>query len=264
MDTNRETCAPGFSDCTNVPCNTYGNDEAWIGLYCTEEPVGAIAVVDDTQGNAATSAQCPDGMWALWAFNWYYSPSNSLDCHDHDGCCQRTVAGRACNTASYIAWGETLTNPALQCGGDSCTDSNAGSNTLNLMCVCLPGFARLDPSGGCTACELGQRPTEHRESCRDCDAGTYCPRPDLDAEQCGGNHVFCPSKSSAPTPVTDGYYTTGGTPLNRTGQQPCDPGSYCVGGVAYTCPVGALSGHGHSSCTNCTAGTFSNVQGVSW
>ena len=54
------------------------------------------------------------------------------------------------------------------------------------------------------------------------------------------------------------------TPLNRTGQQPCDPGSYCVGGVAYTCPVGALSGHGHSSCTNCTAGTFSNVQGVSW
>ena len=35
---------------------------------------------------------------------------------------------------------------------------------------------------------------------------TFSPRPGLDAEQRRGTHVFFPSKSSAPTPVTDGLH----------------------------------------------------------
>ena len=58
--------------------------------------------------------------------------------------------------------------------------------------------------------------------------------------ECGGTHLFCPEGSSVPTPVSVGYHTTGGTPLRRSNQTQCDPGSYCDPlGVRRLCPAGS-------------------------
>lgn len=63
---------------------------------------------------------------------------------------------------------------------------------------------------------------------------------------CGDASVYCPTGSTAPTPVTAGWFTTGGL-FSRVGiaenstrlaQSPCAPGWYCEGGIARQCPAG--------------------------
>jgi len=48
----------------------------------------------------------------------------------------------------------------------------------------------------------------------------------------------------------------------RTEVMPCQPGSYCVGGVSYECPVGAISNTSMATaCWSCPVGYFSGVLG---
>lgn len=67
---------------------------------------------------------------------------------------------------------------------------------------------------------------------------------------------YCPRGASYPLLVGGGNYSTGGghTTYNRTrsGQQPCEPGSYCIGAISILCPPGSYGntyGLSHSSCT---------------
>ncbi|KAJ0392262.1 hypothetical protein P43SY_006024 [Pythium insidiosum] len=99
-----------------------------------------------------------------------------------------------------------------------------------------------------------------------CPAGFFCPLATVVPKECGGPDVFCPEGSVAPTPVSSGFYTTwsdvsgwslatktrledayieGGAlaVLNltrRSGQRPCERGSYCVAGVKRLCPAGTF------------------------
>ena len=81
-----------------------------------------------------------------------------------------------------------------------------------------------------------------------CTAGSSSPKQNM----CGGAHVYCLPGSTAPTSVTDGFYSifTGvdagaqqlWDPLNRTAsaELPCEPGYYCIKGVKYPCPPGTF------------------------
>ena len=56
---------------------------------------------------------------------------------------------------------------------------------------------------------------------------------------CGNVSVFCPAGSSAPTAVSVGYYTGGGSNASTFFMQtPCPQGSYCVNGTQLSCPGG--------------------------
>lgn len=56
---------------------------------------------------------------------------------------------------------------------------------------------------------------------------------------CGNSTVFCPAGSAAPTVVSRGNYTLGGTsPAQRTTDTVCPKGRYCQNGVAVLCPAG--------------------------
>ncbi len=68
---------------------------------------------------------------------------------------------------------------------------------------------------------------------------------------------YCPEGSEKPLDVTSGWYTTGETIYTRSGQKPCQPGSFCLGGVKELCPAGTYSSNYEStSCTPCPIGSF--------
>ena len=90
---------------------------------------------------------------------------------------------------------------------------------------------------------------------------------------CGNVTVYCPKGSSVPTLVKSGYYTIGfGASQNsdvsaqntQTGEEQCEPGTYCVGGVRFLCPpgkYGASAGATTSECSGKThAGFFSPLE----
>jgi len=95
-----------------------------------------------------------------------------------------------------------------------------------------------------------------------CAVGHYCPPASTDARQvrCGGNGVYCPEGSAAPTPVAVGHYTTGGAERTRWWQTPCEPGHWCVGGERFLCNQGHYGdayGASHPDCAGvCAAGFY--------
>ena len=93
--------------------------------------------------------------------------------------------------------------------------------------------------------------------CSECVAGYYCQLVG-GVVPCGSNNMYCPSGSTTPTPVTPiGYYTTGGTSINRTGQHVCPSGSMCINGYKVLCANGSTSPLQSSSCTTCSIGKYS-------
>lgn len=106
-----------------------------------------------------------------------------------------------------------------------------------------------------------------------CEPGFYCPAASISGrqEQCGGEHLFCPSGSVLPSPVDPGFYTIGNLSLPgqyqsdedakvRNDQVPCEPGTYCINGERFPCPAGrygATSGLRSDDCTGpCEQGYF--------
>ena len=104
---------------------------------------------------------------------------------------------------------------------------------------CVNGTARPCPAGrfGC-ADRLGD------VGCNGpCTGGFYCPLASSSSQAfaCGGNDsardaaaFYCPVGSGAPLAVGAGSYSTGSSltsPHQRTGQEVCSPGTYCVLGV---------------------------------
>jgi hypothetical protein len=120
----------------------------------------------------------------------------------------------------------------------------------------------------CTSCPPGQwSSTPKASQCTGtCRAGYYCPLRSTSgtANECGSPAVFCPAGSGIPTPVSAGYYTTGGgSATTASAQAPCEPGSYCASGVRTACPAGtfgASAGLTTGTCSGvCPAGRYSTA-----
>ena len=106
-----------------------------------------------------------------------------------------------------------------------------------------------------------------------CEAGYFCPPASTSEQQqaCGNASYYCPASSSLPSPVNDGYYSTGyrshigqtqslEDEMFRTGQSPCEAGYYCLGGVRAPCPAGTFGSSkrlNSSTCSGlCTSGYY--------
>jgi hypothetical protein len=88
-----------------------------------------------------------------------------------------------------------------------------------------------------------------------------------DVHGCGAATHYCPAGSAAPTPTPGGFYampTPSGMFFNASR---CEPGRFCVGGVASECPSGRFgneSGLTSAGCSgNCSAGYFCPASSVS-
>src|SRR5687767_1429781 len=92
--------------------------------------------------------------------------------------------------------------------------------------------------------------------------GYWCSSGSSSATQyeCGGSSVYCPSGSSNPLPVPNGYYSIGGlNDRTRTSIQICDVGAICSNGIKTICPSGTFSNAG-KNCTSCPSGRYSSIQ----
>lgn len=58
------------------------------------------------------------------------------------------------------------------------------------------------------------------------------PRMPADMQPCGSVDVYCPTESSAPLAVSEGFYSlpTTASPFLRHSQQQCERGRYCIAG----------------------------------
>ncbi|KAL7555220.1 hypothetical protein ACHAWF_018965 [Thalassiosira exigua] len=88
-------------------------------------------------------------------------------------------------------------------------------------------------------CKQSAQELARSSDCSLCPFGFYCSDKDaLSRHKCGSVDVYCPVGNVLPTPVSVGYYTTGGDEETRGAQEQCEAGFYCVGGVKRICPKG--------------------------
>ena len=91
-----------------------------------------------------------------------------------------------------------------------------------------------------------------------CQAGYFCPAASVSPRErrCGGKHVFCLPGAFEPTPVSPGWYTTGGSFDTRTGQAQCQPGSWCRAGERFLCSKGRYGAEKGASSPDCSGPCF--------
>jgi len=240
---------------------------------------------------------CTGGtMVACTAGNYSISPFTSCITCTAGYRCAGSADRVACVAGTYQA----------STGQSTCTAATAGyyvstaGATAQTACggntVYCPGTSQT----GTTAVTSGYYSTGGTATTRtgqsQCTAGNYCVSGVQTAASdgyyvstagataqtaCGGNTVYCPGTSrTAPTTVTSGYYSTGGTATTRTGQSQCTAGNYCVSGVQtaasagyYVSTAGATgqfacaAGYyqpstGQSSCLQCGTCTYSYAAAV--
>ena len=89
-----------------------------------------------------------------------------------------------------------------------------------------------------------------------CAAGYFCGQGSTTAtaSECGGESFYCPPGSSAPNPVSPGFFTTGGSgPTTRTAAQPCSLGHFCIGdGLSRPCAAGRFGGSPELQTSDCS------------
>ena len=109
-----------------------------------------------------------------------------------------------------------------------------------------------------------------------CEAGYYCLEASTSPRQneCGGGSaLYCPTNSSSPTRVLDGYYTDEDLPGNtKTKSTICPPGSWCINGLRRPCKQGYYGdkeGNSDEECNGkcfaghyCSAGSRTPVEKV--
>ena len=90
-----------------------------------------------------------------------------------------------------------------------------------------------------------------------CDPGTYLKANATSCSNCGGNAYYCPggtfevsATAQGRYSVSSGYYSTGGTSTTRTGQEECEAGYKCSGGVRSSCS-GSLQYQNLTGQTSC-------------
>lgn len=117
-------------------------------------------------------------------------------------------------------------------------------------------------------------------SCSSCPQGYYCQNlqqnstsmKDLKSVQppipCGSPSYYCPTNSTAPYYVDDGYYSIGGFgPITRTNQIIAPKGFYAINGEVFKCPPGTFgdkSGLMNEECSGlCYGGYYCPAGSVS-
>lgn len=165
-----------------------------------------------------------------------------------------SVSVRTCSDGTYRNGDESVAPWLSDCPGFS---------------LCKPGFyCDGESMHPCPPGRYGAKSGSNSPRCDGkCDAGYYCTGAFDSFTQlfvgsvtpqehpCGNVGVYCPAGSFEPTPVRDGYYTTGRdaalvaagaslavTNATRTGEKICEPGFYCMGGVKQPCPGGTYGG----------------------
>ena len=121
-----------------------------------------------------------------------------------------------------------LTVCATQCVPQVC---HCGDPETVLLwdCVCLIGSMRFIASA-----RSGANTRDWVLLC----AGSYCPGGTVTPLPCGNVTVYCPAGCATPLTVSPGYYSDGTSPAAKTAQVVCPTGSYCNGGVQYSCAAG--------------------------
>ena len=159
----------------------------------------------------------------------------------------------------------------VSAGGDNavCTVCPGGTFSDNAGVECMPcGDPALFCPQGSPAptavssgfMSVGGASNTTRTGQQECTEGFYCsggvPYP------CGLASVYCPAAAPSPVPVESGYFSTpeGSVATQRTGQEQCGAGYFCVGGVRSQCPAGRYGdtdGLSSSECSGeCDAGYF--------
>lgn len=138
------------------------------------------------------------------------------------------------------------------------TEPSVGEQYLGMrhtaQTLCEPGYWCDERTGirqKCAAGRYGDAGGLFNAECSGlCAAGYYCTEGSISPNEvkCGAADVFCPAGSSAPTTVTNGYYTTNGDEgpegdkLTRYSERKCEPGSWCSAGVRRPCLPGFWGG----------------------
>ena len=132
-----------------------------------------------------------------------------------------------CPPGSYCVDGIEILCPAGTYSAGAGSASSACEGLCQAGYYCLQGSTspRQHP---CPAGRFGVAGAIDSHCSGSCSAGYYCPSTSTSPIQneCGGENVFCPSGSGAPTAVKKGYYSTGGSPTTRFAETQCLDGSF--------------------------------------
>lgn len=217
-------CEPGFY-CTEgvrlrCPAGTYGgssgltNEECSgpcsAGYYC---PIASISDKQIPCGGA--DVYCPEGSPNKTdVTEGYFTTGGQVDSR---------ISERICPLGHYCVAGVKRPCPPGVYGGGEGLSSAACSGNCTAGFYCEEGSTMADqePCPPGTWGDEGQK----TDVCSGlCHPGYYCPTNSTAPTQlqCGGDRVFCPVGSGAPSNVSAGHFSTGGDYLTRSGQAPCD------------------------------------------
>jgi hypothetical protein len=118
----------------------------------------------------------------------------------------------------------------------------ASASTANASLPCAAGhYCSLGVQRECPAGTFGCSIRLKTRLCSgNCSAGYFCPQGSMvpNPVPCGAGApssapaaVYCPAGSAEPANVSSGFFTVGGLPDTRSGQQLCPSGAFCVLGV---------------------------------
>eukprot|EP00039_Didymoeca_costata_P029063 m.23164 g.23164 ORF g.23164 m.23164 type:complete len:661 (-) comp7469_c1_seq1:1856-3838(-) len=135
--------------------------------------------------------------------------------------------------------------------------------------ICKPGFYETaacgSSAGECAMCPAGSKCAGGKAKPAKCDPGTFQNKMGQSTcEPCGHDSHSGNQGSLNCTGVREGYYGTGGTPTEHTGEAPCDKGHYCPGGAVdkIPCPRGQFQPNPtQSSCITCPLGQYAFEEG---
>ena len=242
-----------------------GVERKW--KYGCQSCINGLKLESSRGGTAGTFCNtCPEGHYCTGDNNQHVCPAG-YDCFTNRGIKQDCPRGRYCHE-------KTLGDPPKCPKGTY--GPNLKAYQLS-QCLACPSGHFGDTAGlqaantqtttnGCQTCSGGYYGdvavtglTSYTCS-GECPAGFFCPGGTAKNE-CGSNlpgHIagpavyYCPAKSASRRTVTGGYYTTnsqmmlpGLPPAGcssqascRDGERVCEPGTYCLNGVQWACPLG--------------------------
>ena len=253
-----------------------------VGSYCQHgiQRVCPGGTYGDITGlsESTCAGLCPMG---------WHCPSGTIDPHL-----------KPCSHLPSSYCPEGSASPTMTTLGHYATDSTykiGGGYGAEEVCppgsYCLEGIRHLCPGGRYGSTTQSITPTCDGP----CTIGWFCPEGSIIATEhvCGPSNVFCPASSSAPIPVTLGYYTTGSKEnlnhfdvdtdnhsaigelnfmyidaenenylgLSRGHQRICEAGYYCAAdGIKRMCPrgfYGATEGLSSPQCSGaCDQGYY--------
>ena len=198
-------------------------------------------------------APCPAG--------YYCSGTSNTGCQIGTSSEQWSSNATSCTNCSVGTYNSIVGGVCL-----TCPANNATCSTSNF--TCLPGFSNTGtacvkcPNGwSCSGtvnsiCIAGTYSTGGQATCSNCTAGsTYNP---LTGQS---NCIACPANTA--TCITTSYTCASGYSNNGSNCIPCPPGFACSGTANTPCAAGNYSPGAQVTCTQCGAGTYTNLTGQS-